>query len=130
MLVQKYFEIPANTHKKDILRSIILLPKGHLIQILIRLLIGNGDKIHLTIKDYEHSFYPESPNDKLSTKGFVDIDAECYEIPHDKTPITVEGYNKDRKQKALLKIDFALLPNSTFEELTKIQEAYKSLGEG
>lgn len=112
MLVQLYFLIPPNTSKSEKVKSTILIPKGKVKEIVVRFLSGVGDLTHFSITSNSHCFYHDSPKEGLNVKRLIRLDAKDYDLPFEVNPIRLEGYNDDSKRKAILKVDFALVPDS------------------
>lgn len=111
MLLQTYIELePLGSESQKTVQT-ILLPKGHLIEVIIRLLTGNGDKTHLVIRENGYLFYADSPENRLSTKRLIDIDAKVYGLNYNLNPITMEVGNEDKERKSILKVDFVVSPS-------------------
>ena len=108
MLIQTYINLEPNTLESQKTTQTVLLPKGQLIEILVRLLKGTDQLVHVTIRDNGYLFYADSSKDTLSTRKLVDVDAKRYNLLYSLNPIKMEVCNECPDQKAIVKTDFIL----------------------
>jgi len=102
--------IPANTPRDSPVSVSVSLEKAVLTRIFIRIPPGHEALAGLRVKYGRLQLWPEESDTWLSGDDETLAWDEYFELPHDPTTLTLEGYNEDDKYEHSFLVRFTTLP--------------------
>jgi len=102
--------IPANTPRDSPVSTSVKLKRAVLVRISIRIPPGHFALTGLRIKYGRLQLWPEEPDTWLTGDDEAIMWDEYFELPHDPTRLTLEGYNEDVTYEHSFYVRFMTLP--------------------